>query len=408
MVRNSIYVIFLILLSVTVGSCSGINDEEGSQPSLVDDGMVYVAHQGMITAPGIELDESDTEPDNSAPIIIEEFTPGDLLYFSQMPQGSNPNFEDYSEEAENYLYVYKYSPDETATWTDGYNFKVQTGHLGFNWDNVLAVGPNGNAFKFFGFHFPVDQTPVWKVQTDQTGGPNDPYNKDNFMKSDIMGAYHATSAIFTRMRFRLFHLMTYLMVTVYVPVYDGTADDYDNQSYSGFNENAMKGGYMLNAVTDFSIEWAASKSSDTEPPLVQTSSSSPKSNIKMYRHDIDETAISTITVPKYFGGAVDGIVDGEDVVRTYQFSVLFPTQNFPDDFLCFALETPGGDTKYYYFSSNQIIGADGDSFGLTQGTLQQLYLYLPRKTNQTVLVGAKILPWKDAQTDMTVNKKTNE
>ena len=395
------------MLLAMAGGCAGRGDDDGMQPEVVDDGLVFVGRQGLRMAPGIEDGSSDTdETDESDPIIIKDFQPGDLLYFSQMPQGSDPNFSDYEESASSYLYVYEYS-DTKATWAEGYNFKKKEGdRLGFSWDAVLNVGPSGNAFNFFGFHFPIGQEPIWRVQADQTGGPENPYDKSNFMMSDIMGAYHATSSIFTRMRFRLFHLMTYLMVTIYVPEFNGTSADYDNQSYSGFNEGALEGAYVMNAITDFSIEWAAAKSSDTEPPLVQTDPSSPKTNIKMYRHDIDEKTVSTIYVPTYFDGDVNGIGDDKiDRVRTYQFSVLFPTQDFSDNFLCFALTTPGGDKKYYYFSSNQIVGADGNSFGLTPGTLQQLYLYLPRKTNETVLVGANILPWKDSVTDMTVNKQ---
>ena len=401
MVRAGLNIFVILFLLIALGSCSGSDGGEPLQPETADGSLIYVACQSARSAEGIG-------EDGDPPIIINEFKEGDLLYFSQMPQGDNPNFEDMSEEVTNYLYVYKYNPGTGATWNDGYNFNVNTGRLGFNWDNVIAVGPSGNVFKFFGFHFPVGQTPIWKVQADQTGGEGNEYGKDNFMKSDILGAYHATSAIYTRMRFRLFHLMTYLMVKIYVPVYDGTSADYNNQSYSGFNEGALEGAYVLNAFTDFKIEWAASKSSDTEAPLVQADESKARTNIKMYRHDIDETEISEIYVSPYYGGQVDGIKDNMDRVRTYQFSVLFPTQNFSGDFLCFALTTPGGDKKYYYFKSDQIVGADGTSFGLTQGTLQELNLYLPRKTNQTIVVGAKILPWKDAETDMTVNKQTDE
>ena len=387
-----------------MASCSRSDNEDSPLPETAEDGL-FAGCENMRVAAGIEL--SDPETDNYAPIVINEFTEGDLLYFSQMPQGGNPNFEDWTEDIDNYLYVYKYSPNLNATWTEGYNFKVNEGRLGFNWDNVIAVGANGNAFKFFGFHFPVGQQPVWKVQTDQTG-TEDPYDRSNFMKSDILGAYHSTSAIFTRMRFRLFHLMTYLMVKIYVPVYDGTADDYNNQSFSGFNEGALKGAYVMNAFTDFKIEWAAAKSSDSEAPLVQPDESKGRYNIRMYRHDIDETATQEIDVKPYYNENVEGITGNKDTVRTYLFSVLIPPQNFPGDFLCFALQSPGGDTKYYYFKSEQIVGADGNSYGLTQGTLQELTLYLPRKTNQTVLVGAKILPWKNAETDMTVNKQTND
>lgn len=406
MVRHSLLVISLMMLLSVSWSCSRDDASDWSSPDYVDDGLVYAGCQSIKKAPGI--DGEAEESDAGAPIITDTFKAGDLLFFSQLPQVGNPNFEDPSDEAQNCLYVYEYNPGSNASWNSGYNFKLAQGHPGFNWDRVIGVGPNGNAFKFFGFFFPEGQTPVWGVRDDQTGGDETPYDKTNFMTSDIMGAYHASSAIFTRMRFRLFHLMTYLMVKIYVPVYDGTSNDYNDLRYSGFNEGALKGAYVMNALTDFKIEWAASKSSDTEPPLVQPDESKPRHNIKMYRHDIDESAVSEIEVPLYYGGQVDGIENHMDNVRTYQFSVLFPTQNLNKDFLCFALVTPGGDTKYYYFSAEQIVGAEGNSFGLTQGTLQELELYLPRKTNQTVLVGAKILPWKNAETDMTVNKQTDE
>ena len=80
-------------------------------------------------------------------------------------------------------------------------------------------------------------------------------------------------------------------------------------------------------------------------------------------------------------------------------------QTVGDNFLCFTLQSPySEDLRYYYFSGSQIVGDKSESYGLTQGTLQELHLYLPRKTNETVLVGAKILPWLPADTEMTVTK----
>lgn len=391
-----------IFAAILMGACS--EHEEGTQPTseYCNDDCIFVAKNDVRKASGVG--EDDTE--ETEPIIIGGFEKGDLLYFSQMPQGKDPNFSDFDKDALNYLYIYEYNETENASWSEGYNFQVHEDKKGFNWDDVLKVGPSGNAFKFFGFYFPVDQTPTWCVQTNQTGSKEDGYSKENFMKSDIMGAYHATSSIFTRMRFRLFHLMTYLKVTLYVPVYDGSSDNPDDLSYSGYNEGALQGGYVMDAITDFTIEWAVAKSSDSEAPLVQTKADAKKQHIQMYRHQSDESSIKSLEVADYYSEPVDGITDGVDKVRTYHFSVLFPTQNFDGNFLCFALQTPGGTTKYYYFSAAQLISHDGDSFGLTQGTLQQLYLYLPRKTNQTVLVSAKILPWKDATTDMTVNKQS--
>ena len=405
MIRNSLLIFSVIIVLAATSACSSDDAGVGTPSEYVDDDRIYVGHQGIRKAEGI--DDATDEDDASAPIITESFKEGDLLFFSQLPRLGIPNFTD-DPEALNYQYVYQYNPENDATWSSGYNFKVKPGRMGFDWDEVISVGANGNTFKFFGFFFPGSQEPVWSVKEDQTGGTENQYDKGNFISSDIMGAYHATSAIYTRMRFRLFHLMTYLMVKIYVPVYDGTTADYDHLSYSGFNEGALQGAYVLNAFTDFKIEWAASKSSDTEAPLVQADDSKPRRNIKMYRHDINESEIKEIDVTPYYGGTVEGIENNLDNVRTYQFSVLFPTQNLNNNFLCFALTTPGGDTKYYYFNPEWLIGGAGKLFGLTQGTLQQLTLYLPRKTNQTILVGAKILPWKESATDMTVNKQTNE
>lgn len=353
------------------------------------------------------IDDAD-ESDPSGPIYYDQFAPGSLLYFSQMPQGGSPNFINETESANSYMYVYQYYNTD-ATWEDGYNFRNYGERLEFDWERVLNIGPDGNAFKFFAFHFPVANTPVWSVKADQTGGETTPFDTSNFLESDIMGAFHSTSSIFTRMRFRLFHLMTYVKVTLYVPVFNGTSSDYENQEYSGFLPDALIGAYVINAYRDFNIDWSAAKSSDTEAPLVQIPANATKGNIKMYRHDTDNTTISEINVTEYFDGKVDGIDGDTDEVRTYEFSVLFPAQNFgSDNFMCFALRTPGNDIKYYYFSGGQTIGADGSSYGLTQGTLQQLYLYVPRQTNKTILVGARVLPWNDAVTDMTVNKKQEE
>lgn len=392
----------LTITLVFMGACSNESEPDGGRVS--DSSSVFAVCDRFVTADNI----GDDDTEDTAPIIIKEFADGSLLYFSQLSQSWDPNFTDPDESAENYEYIYKYQPNPKATWESEENFVNYNGRLSFNWERTVGVGPSGNAYKFFGFYFPVDNKVRWNVETDQTGGTANPYDKSNFMKSDIMGAYHATSAIYTRMRFRLFHLMTYLKVTLYVPVYKAENSDPDKLAYSGFDEGALKGGFVMNALTEFNIEWAASKSSDTEAPFVQTPTDRPKKNIKMYRHLSDETRDTTINVKSFYTGTVNGIEGDYDDVRIYNFSVIFPTQTFGDNFLCFALTTPGGDVKYYYFSGSQIVGADGNSYGLTQGTLQQLYLYVPRKTNQTVLVAAKILPWQNAQTDMTVTKKEKQ
>lgn len=378
-------------------------DEYGDSGQLVSSVSVFTQQHNA--AQGIDVELNDDF------IITDGFTEGDKLYISQMGPSTDPNFVDKNLPLP-YLYIYEYKKDadEEANWNSGYNFSCQKDRFPIDWDDVKNVGSVGNAFSMYAMFFPGDNEPrvkeddgkvLFNVEKDQTGGKEDVYDKQNFIKSDIMGAYHATSSLYTRLRFRLFHLTTYLRVTLYVPVFRSSGDD---MKFSGYEPGAVKGAFVMNAMTDFSIEWRANRSSDTEAPLVQQLSNAERSDIRMYMHKPTEE-ISEIKVNGYYKDS--DVNEDEDEVRVYNFSVLFPTQTFGDNFLCFVLESPDDDSyKYYYFSASQIVG-DSGNYGLTQGTLQQLFLYLPRRTNETILVGAKILPWKDAVTDMTVTKKSS-
>ena len=398
--------ILLSALAVSV-SCSRSDSAEGDTAGHAVTS-IYVSSEQAQTAPGIETADA---ADDSAPIIIDKFKAGDKLYFAQLGPTVQPNFENLAETASPYIYIYEYFENDKADWNAGYNFSLQNGRKAFDWETVRNMGSVGNAFSLYAFHFPVDNKVRFKVETDQRGSSEDDrYDKSNFMKSDIMGAYHATSSLYTRLRFRLFHLMVYLKVTLYVPEYnEQTPDDqnpYKDMKYSGFNAGAMRGAYVLNADTELTVEWRAKRSSDSEAPLTQASGS--KSNIIMYAHRPDEDVIQELDISKFYDKNVEGI-DGSvlrtDRVRAYTFSVLFPSQTFSDNFLCFELEAADGTRKYYYFSG--IVG-DSGNYSLTQGSRQELWLYLPRTTNETILVGANILPWSDAVTDMTVTKQEEE
>lgn len=350
---------------------------------------VSVLRQQRNAAVGIDAD------DLTAPILPDGFAEKDLLYFAQMSANVDPKFTD-----DGNPYVYEYRQNPEADWGEEYNFRAANARP-LDWKDVRVVGSVGNAFSFYAFHFPVDNAVRFRVEADQRGGQDAPFDTERFRKSDILGAYHATSALYTRLRFRLFHLMVYLKVTLYVPVYDGeTSDDYSDAHYSGFLPGAMRQSYVRNAYTDFGIEWRANRSSDTDAPLTQITNTASRRDIIMYQHDPGaEEIIEEFPVRDYYSGGTLG----EDRVREYHFSVLFPEQSFGEKFLCFELTAPDNSVKRYYFSGNQIVG-DSGNYNLIQGTLQHLYLYLPRKTNETILVGAKILPWADASTDMTVTQ----
>ena len=397
--RHTLITLFSFAVFAILFSCE--DKGTGEQPDAPKQQVttVSVLCQQRKAAPGIETFENDNATDGNestnsgadASIISNDFTEGSLLYFSQLGPTGSPNFENEEPTASPYLYIYEYKEDKDgeANWNEGYNFSTLEDRQPLEWETVRKVGSVGNAFSLYAFYFPVDNKVKFSVEQNQR-------TKEDFMKSDIMGAYHATSSLYTRLRFRLFHLMVYLKVTLYVPVYEDTKEG-DNISYSGFYKDAVQGAFVMNAHTGFSIEWRANRSSDTEAPLTQPAGK--KANIAMFGPLSNEEK-TEIEVKNYY--TKEDL--GTDRVRVYNFSVLFPAQTFGDNFLCFALKTPNETMKYYYFSGSQIIG-ESENYSLTQGTLQQLYLYLPRKTNETILVGAKILPWKDAVTDMTVTKQ---
>ena len=394
--KNSFIVIVFLVLLV---SCS--NDDVEVKADAIEQQVtsVSVLCQQRKAAQGIDTEEQDDA------IINNGFTSGDRLYFSQRTVSADPNFNPENKEHPLYVYEYDESDESGADWDNGYNFLCLDGTTPFDWKTVEKLGSVGNAFSMFAFHFPVENQVRFYVETDQRGNEGNRYAIDNFKKSDIMGAYHATSSLYTRLRFRLFHLMVYLKVTLYVPVFESSYQSETDAGFSGFDEGAMQEAFVMNASTGFDIEWSTVRSSDIEPPHTKPVEST-KNRIYMYCHEPDEGNTKELDVTDFYTG--DNIT--KDKVREYNFSVLFPEQNFgANNFLCFVLKGQEGDNKYYYYKNgNQVSGNDERNYSLTQGTLQQLYLYLPRKTNETILVGAKILPWKDATTGMTVTKDGNQ
>lgn len=413
-----IAILSLLFLSSCVDNDTNVFEEKGQ--AIVDE----------ITVAKSTRAEETSDEDDDILTNANAFSERSILYISQLGTNTEPSFTPnyiYNESEKENLYCYKWNENESASWNsqDEYNFRSCEGHKPIDWNTIKSLGNVGNAFSLYAMYFPQDQKIRFNVEKDQRGGTEEKnqYETTNFLKSDIMGAYHATSSLYTRMRFNLFHLMVYLKVTLYVPVYRSV--DNDNQmGISGFDKYAVQWAKVMNAYTDFSIEWRANRSSDTEAPLTQAKGT--QTNIIMYYHQPDENNETTIDISKYYDKEVEGVCGcdetcsseqckktdagtcGCDKVYVYNFSVLFPSQAFRDKFLCFALKAPYTENtmRYYYFSGTQIIGGSGD-YELKQGKLQHLHLYLPRTENEAILIGANILPWKDAVTDMTVTKEDN-
>lgn len=366
---------------------------------------IAISSQGVAKA-SEEADDLPLVPGEAQNLVgYNEFTSGNLIYISQLGTERDPNF---SNSPSSNFYIYQYQENSEADWDNEYNF-VPYNEAAIKWSFIKAFGSVGNAFSLYAMSFPgvtasnYDPSLLnFEVKTDQTGGEENAYDPTNFNNSDILGAYHATSALFTRLRFNLFHLMVQLKITIYAPVFESTADPDDNYSYSGFKEKAMLAGYLLNAQNQFNISWRANRSSDTEPPL--TLGTGNKTNLKMYMYEPSDEVLTIENIKQYFPSSTLS----DDNVRAYNFSILFPAQTFNpnDNLLCFVLEGAVNDNennyKYYYFSANQIVSG---TYALNQGTLQHLYLYIPRTSNETILVGAKILNWGNSSSDMTVSQE---
>ena len=384
-----------------------------------------VTEVSVVTEP-LVVTGSVTRADDAVNDDIEDMTAENkfidgksLLYISQAGTIINPNFTgDKSSDNDLYnnnLYRYVYSENSSADWNSGYNFTVFTTEEGSNpvkWRDIRDRGSVGNAFKLYALHFPVENTVRFRVEKNQQ-------ELEDFRKSDIMGAYHATSSLYSRLRFRLYHLMVYLRVTLYVPVYLEPAND--NSQSTGFDAGAVKNAFLRNVITDFDIDWRASRSSDNDAPFVFTDNKMHEvaDYVFMYAHESNKEEDAPIRTIRINVGDFYGQGSGEDEVYVYNFSVLIPPQKIEnnDAFMQFQLLPAGSDDsefdkdktqlKNYVFRTNQLMSGSND-FQLTQGSLSHLKLYLPRKGNDVILVGADIIDWTDASSDMTVTKQEKE
>lgn len=342
------------------------------------------------------VDEAETDkPYKQWTDLLDEDFKKDIsiLYISQRGQNVTPSFGKNAGSENLYAYVYN---GNKATWDEGTNFNVIKNGQPFSWKNVKQIGPVGNSYDFFAMYFPHTNTVPevmndFSVMTDQS-------SKENLNKSNILGAYHVTSSLYSQLKFRLFHLTCFLNVTVYIPVFE-------NENNSGFYPQTTPYASVIGAYPNFLIDWAAVRSSDTMGPLV-TAKESETSDIKMFLHPINEAEPETaeIDISDFYPFGDPGVT--KDQVYVYRFSVMFPPQPVSfsrSNFLRFTFNTVSGASKNYYFNgSTQQIGGGLD---MSQGNLQELNLYIPRNGDGVILVKANVNPWTQADIIMNVTKK---
>ena len=395
---------------------------------------------------------------------------GSLLYIAQYNSSTSPkfpgdvakngdewNFENIKDNYPN-IYIYRYQANPNATWQHEYNFIPHEKSKAIDWRSVRQFGSDGNAFKFYAYFFPGGKP----SQADSSDGKKrywhvgqwqSTYDYSNNWSKDIFGAYHATPSLYSRMRFKLFHLMCYVRVTLYVPVeepiYD-TKDDSTVIGYSGFGDNAFEnndgsfggskgqpGIYIgerspkVLAIV-YNVNYSANPTSDTAPLVTPgyasdgyNTSSNPAS-VNMYLHrELDgvgkngESEIFEIDISK-FKKSLDKDEKPKERVRRYEFSGIIPPQlqskilsSDNSNILTLILKTFGTPpydeddtsnkegTKMYYLKPSSLNLKKGD-ISFSQGELMHYYLYVPRSGNNTLVIKANVLPWEHTVTDMTV------
>ena len=433
--------VFMIaaILPLLWWSCAGEQRLEDQSESRVDGSELVGVGATIETRAETDSDDGDNDSsdqfDIKKPVYTLTLGSGTILHVSQQTANQTPFSDD--EVTYSYQYIDEYQYDGDDAWNDDncYNYTPYLQDTPLEWSKIYSLGTYAGGYAMYCMYFPLEDSVPRRNNTDGSITyyvQDDQSTVENLMRSDILGAYHSTSAVFSRIKFRLFHLMTYLRIRLYVPVY---RDDLN----TGYRDGALNYATLNNASPHFSIEWGTIRSPDTEGPVISGleedklrsilgDEASLSSSIKMYQHPLPEgvaeypkTRIKYKEfLPKnYFD---QGLEDDYDDVRIYDFSVIIPVQGnktkivdgqetsvpFTDtDFLSFYLRTnAGAETKYYFNGSfkGQYVPEPGSGFtnelSPIQGNYQYLHLYVPRVGNEVVYLGAYVNPWEQKGSEM--------
>ena len=307
-------------------------------------------------------------------ILSKYFISGkSCVLISQRSQNLSVNFN----EGEPNCYKYVYNENPAANWeNDKFNF---TSVNPMSWDKIISNGDFEGNYALCALFYPGGNDNENYVLANQS-------QEESFFASDILGTWHKTESEGERLRFQLYHLMCYLYVELYVPVWDGK---------TGFFEDALDVAKALSLRTDFNIEWP--KQSSEKAPLASPSNqvSGNVSDITMHENNRDSNEME-LSLSDF------GIQDMEaDKVRKYSLGILFPQQTVNNDFLKFTLKRGESFLEYVFKVTNT---APGNSITFKPGEITRLKLYVPRTDNDILLIKAEIIKWEDAEASFTITK----
>lgn len=327
---------------------------------------------------------------------------------------------------EDEIFNFRYFENPEAQWDDDpltYNFASYRQKIPLEWNHIGQGESYNGGYAMYALYFPLENQLRQKVVDNKIRYSvlQDQSILENLKKSDILGAYHSTEKLQSRIKFKMYHLMTYIRIRLYVPLYD------DNKK-TGYREDALQYATIDHVNNEFSIAWNASISSDTQGPSVDAIEG--ESEIIMYQHPLEEgeTKHRIVSIPykkfitpDYYDQGIEGDLDQ---VRIYDFSVIIPYQyaqrgsdgkmhNFTEtNFLNFYFRTNSGSTTRYYFNQSfYAIDQDPDTneentLEMNQGYFQYMQLYVPRVGNQVIYLGGEIDPWVQSGGNMILEEDT--
>lgn len=380
---------FLGIISIVLSSCS-----DKGESILQDIGEEVFSLEFPTRA-----DVGDDSSSGLDPLAYYFTDDKSILLIEQRTVEHSLNFNDIDEitgQKNKFLYKYKWEGKEANTtesgeapnWNIGYNFIYDTEwNNPMVWSTVKENGPFNASFQFGALFYPIENQIRTTVETDQR-------SLENLGKSNILGTYHRTQALYERFRFRLFHLMACIRVNILVP--DMRIDEKDG--LTGYDERIISA-KLLNLYKDFSINWGTA-SSDEPPTLQADETTGTKADILMYAHAVDSRELITVNLSN-FG------LKGEDNVRVYTFTGLFPAQTLSniDNILQFDIMDRKGENPEanFYWSSSQLT----TYMPVSQGTITNLVLYLPRIGNEAIIATSQIIDWDKTDSSLTLTPEEN-
>lgn len=382
-------------------------------------------------------------------LLDDEFKDGDALFFSQLvsgmlvpfqsknaseyPPSLPPSFASRYPDGYENLYTYYYVGEENEKWyptewksqeeggMGGYNFFPTDVEHKMEWEDIQAWGYDNNGYALYALYNPVENilNLDFNVPTDQT-------DISALRGSNFIGAYHSSSSS-GRVRFKLYHLMCYFKLTLYIPVFkDDDLDANKNKIRSGYPADALQDVQLLDVLTDFNINWYANRNSD-DAPACSAIAGGVRKNINMFIPPLTKEfygtedglpPVVTIKTSNFFNSDDKENYDPDETDECWKITVsaLIPAgqkfaandPNYPNwawtdkNFIRINMRQNIGEVpKTYVFNgnTNPTLGGhfvSGD-LSVEQGNIQHLSLYIPRHGAAAVLVGANVVDWTTAE-----------